>query len=254
MGDRYACRCCGYLTLPTHPSGTWEICPVCFWEDAPLGKGWISNQISLRQAQRSFIQVGASDQEWLGYVRSPEAAESRAPDWQTLDEQDGAVRKALIEDITLAFQAVRRADGVTLHQARVLDDYGGAEEQARARALDTDTHWGEVPDEWITEFSEALCFVDPIGFRYYIPAYMIWTLKHYTTSHSFSVDSTIYAFCLSQNLEAHQLSYFSLLDTDQCQVICRFLMYCVKFGGHFLDSRAAQEALDKHWQQFCQGM
>lgn len=252
MADRYACLCCGHITLPTQPSGTWEICPVCFWEDVPVDGGWGSNQISLRQAQRSFEQIGASDSEWLDYVRPPTPAEMRSPNWQTLDEQEVAVRQTLIQTITLAFQDVGRADGVTLHQARVLDDYGSEEEQAQALALDTDSHWWEVPDEWISEFSEALSFLDPVGFRYYIPAYMIWTLKHYTTSQSFSVDSTIYAFYLYKGLEAHKLGYFELMDSAQAQVICQFLRYCVKFGGDYLDDRVAQEALDKYWQQFCE--
>ncbi len=30
---RYACPCCGYLTLTEKPPGTFAICPVCFWED-----------------------------------------------------------------------------------------------------------------------------------------------------------------------------------------------------------------------------
>ena len=28
---KLACPCCGCLTLPSH--GTYDICPVCFWED-----------------------------------------------------------------------------------------------------------------------------------------------------------------------------------------------------------------------------
>ena len=30
---RYACPCCGFLTLDEAPPGTFAICPVCFWED-----------------------------------------------------------------------------------------------------------------------------------------------------------------------------------------------------------------------------
>ena len=29
MATRYACPCCGYLTLPEEPPGTFDICPVC---------------------------------------------------------------------------------------------------------------------------------------------------------------------------------------------------------------------------------
>ncbi len=33
MAQRYACPCCGYLTLQSQPPGSFELCPVCDWED-----------------------------------------------------------------------------------------------------------------------------------------------------------------------------------------------------------------------------
>ena len=33
LGRRYACPCCCYLTLDEAPTGTYNICKVCFWED-----------------------------------------------------------------------------------------------------------------------------------------------------------------------------------------------------------------------------
>ena len=30
---RFACPCCGYLTLSEEPPGTYEVCPVCDWGD-----------------------------------------------------------------------------------------------------------------------------------------------------------------------------------------------------------------------------
>ena len=31
--SRFACPCCGFLTWGEPPTGTFELCPVCFWED-----------------------------------------------------------------------------------------------------------------------------------------------------------------------------------------------------------------------------
>ncbi|MFI5753623.1 CPCC family cysteine-rich protein [Streptomyces sp. NPDC051569] len=33
MSDSYPCPCCGHRVLDAMP-GSYEICPVCFWEDA----------------------------------------------------------------------------------------------------------------------------------------------------------------------------------------------------------------------------
>jgi hypothetical protein len=73
---RYPCPCCGYLTLPEPPAGTYEICEVCFWEDDgvqfddPDYEGG-ANRVSLRQARDNFCQLGVSEARLKPNVRSP---------------------------------------------------------------------------------------------------------------------------------------------------------------------------------------
>ncbi len=72
----YACPCCRFLTLTDEPPGTFEICPVCNWEDDkvqaedPTFSGG-ANQMSLEQAQRNFVELGAISKEALARVRPP---------------------------------------------------------------------------------------------------------------------------------------------------------------------------------------
>jgi hypothetical protein len=33
---RFACPCCGHLTLEEEPAGTYDICKECGWEDDPV--------------------------------------------------------------------------------------------------------------------------------------------------------------------------------------------------------------------------
>lgn len=72
---KYACPCCGCLTLDAPPPGTYDICSVCFWEDDPgqyhdteLLYG--ANPVCLREARENFIQFGACEKGMLPYVRS----------------------------------------------------------------------------------------------------------------------------------------------------------------------------------------
>jgi hypothetical protein len=80
---RFPCACCGYFTLPEAPSGTYFICPVCFWEDDPLQfddsayEGG-ANVISLDEARRNYAEFGASERRFLSLVRQPKAAEAPA--------------------------------------------------------------------------------------------------------------------------------------------------------------------------------
>lgn len=65
MNQRFACVCCGYRTLDEEPPGTFQICPVCYWEDdgvqAADESATGANAVSLLQAKENFRSIGASD-------------------------------------------------------------------------------------------------------------------------------------------------------------------------------------------------
>jgi hypothetical protein len=153
----------------------------------------------------------------------------------------------VIDEINRAFYGVTREGGVSLHEADVIDDYyGSMEERAEARKLDTETRWQDVPDPDIEQNSSILSFLDPIGFHYYIPAYMVWTLENLWISLSFSADSTIYALTLEgEDLKNWKLERFSLFNQEQAQAICQFLRYMVNIKK-ISDCDDAQKALDKY--------
>jgi hypothetical protein len=76
LGRRYPCPCCGYLTLEEPPTGTYNICAVCFWEDDnvqfhdPDYEGG-ANLPSLNQARQHFREHGVSDTRFGAHVREP---------------------------------------------------------------------------------------------------------------------------------------------------------------------------------------
>ena len=78
--SKYACPCCGYLTLDEEPGGSYDICPVCFWEDDyvqfqdPDYVGG-ANGVSLRQAKANFSSFGASERRVIPLVRPPQRDE-----------------------------------------------------------------------------------------------------------------------------------------------------------------------------------
>ena len=218
----YPCPCCGYTTLNQKPPGTYLICPICFWED-DAEQGYSSNQVSLRQAQRNFIEFGACERQWLKDVRRPTANDARVPNWETLDELASKAKLPLIEKITAAFDGVSREDGISLHAARALDDWHSLEGAKKiGQTMDRDTRWQDVPAESIMKFHDIFSFLDPKGFRYYIPAYMVWSLQESQASDSNSFDSLLRAL---ENRDGYYRTHFEILTFPQLEAISDFIEF-----------------------------
>lgn len=76
------CACCGYRTLDRE--GSFDICPVCWWEDDPAQRkdpefAGGANAKSLRQARESFAEIGASDVRFVERVRKARGEEGGEP-------------------------------------------------------------------------------------------------------------------------------------------------------------------------------
>jgi hypothetical protein len=150
-------------------------------------------------------------------------------------------RQNLIAEIRETFSDVRRENGVSLHEADVIDGQGAAWRRWRARAKDTDKRWFEVPPETIATYYWIFPWLDDKGFRYYIPAYMIWSLDNYLSSSSLTSSFTIYALSPSRG------DFSSFLTTEQQRAICHFLRFMMRVGEH----SETKEYLEEYWGRFC---
>lgn len=155
------------------------------------------------------------------------------------------------EQIEQAFDSVTRGSGVTLHEAERIDDYASLAERAAARKLDRESHWREVPGVDIALHGTILSSLDDAGFRYYLPAYMIWTLRNYRQSQSLASDFTIYALDVPEfaNLGPSAIARFMrLFDAPQRAAICAFLEEMAADNDEHVDSVVARHALETFWR------
>ena len=163
----------------------------------------------------------------------------------------------LIEQITAAFAGVSRQGGVSLHQTRVLDDAFSQERMDEAGARDVDTDWRDVPSSSLEKSDLHMSFLDPIGFRYYLPAYMVWQLKQGSGSVPWvdcnAHDETLHSLKLQEpaDMRQWQEERFEMFTLEQSRASNRFLHFYAKYGEDF-DQQHAQQALDSHWAKFDQ--
>ncbi|HEY0075490.1 MAG TPA: DUF6714 family protein [Abditibacteriaceae bacterium] len=167
---------------------------------------------------------------------------------------------ALISEITVTFDGVSREGGVSLHEAAGIDDYESSDdERAVNRAKDTDTKWQDVPDEDIEYGYVVLNYLDPKGFRYYIPAYMIWVLNNLENCETQSMTFDAVAYTFVGYKSADQKAKCSLLTVKQSKAIAHFLRFWVDHTEKSLaelgldydqadDER--QQSLNYYWSQF----
>ena len=158
-------------------------------------------------------------------------------------------RKELIQDIETAFKGVLLKDGIGIYQAEALDNYANEVviEKERDRDRTSWVRWQDIPDEIIDRYYSVLCFVDPSGMKFLLPANMRFTLKNYDITNSASLDSTIYA--LDRGLEGFG-NDSNILSDKQKSAIAKFLKYMVlEVGEKYVDSSAASRAYEQHWSK-----
>ena len=74
--SKYECPCCEYYTLDDKPDNTFQICPVCFWEDDGVQLNDLdyeggANEMSLNQARKNFKELRVIDLQFKEQVRPP---------------------------------------------------------------------------------------------------------------------------------------------------------------------------------------
>ncbi len=107
----------------------------------------------------------------------------------------------LLAQIGETFQGVELGEGVSLHQALVIDCYGSEEEEQEARVKDEQHNWQKMittPDIR-SALSNAISFFDALGARFHLPVCLSLSVMDPDANHSLlgALDPFHY--------EAHQL-------------------------------------------------
>lgn len=101
MKQKYTCPCCGYKVFD-NPPGSFEQCPICFWEDEafqlryPREKG--ANKFSLVEAQNNFEDYKVSDPSLKIFVREPNINDKKDINWKKINLKKDKIAEKKEED------------------------------------------------------------------------------------------------------------------------------------------------------------
>jgi len=160
-----------------------------------------------------------------------------------------STEQTLIDEIDQAFSGVRLEDGISLNMTKYNDSGGSVKQFEEKARFDERDDWHRIPDDTLEKFTVTFSFTDLKGFRFYIPAYMIWTLRNHRKSDSIIGSMTIYAIDPDHYIFG-QVRFFDWFSMPQIVVMVKFLEYCCA-NEETLDDVVARENLQKisrSWQ------
>lgn len=143
----------------------------------------------------------------------------------------------LIYQIESAFDDVTLGEGTSLNMAVFYDSYCSASEFEERAKKDERQNWKWIHDTTLERFKSTFCFTDLLGYRFYLPAYMRWTIKNHGKSDNIISDFTIYAID-PRNPQFKETQFIDWFTRSQLEVILAFLDFCADDADSF-DAKTA---------------
>ena len=114
MNIKYKCPCCGYYTFDVPTGKTFDICPICFWEDDG-GEAGGANSVSLETAKENFRLYAACTPALISKVRYAKPLDRICADMGELLRKKVSVdSEKICAYISNRYKIIRKSDRFTL--------------------------------------------------------------------------------------------------------------------------------------------
>jgi hypothetical protein len=158
-------------------------------------------------------------------------------------------QRQLLASVDSAFRGVALGSGVSLHETRVLDDYGTDEQRRAARAPDEKHDWRNLihdPDlPFLCGVAGGLSFFDAAGMRFHLPACFSRAIQDPEgTRVGDMVESLLFHLT---HLDDYQLERFAVLDHAQRSSVREVLEYLRE--EEKMDDPEVDQAILGYWSQ-----
>lgn len=98
---KYPCPCCGYLVFNEAP-GSFDICPICYWEDEALQLRYPNeigaNRLTLIESQINFEALGYGDLQNKKLVRKINKHDEKDKKWRKIDLKLDVIEEKVLDE------------------------------------------------------------------------------------------------------------------------------------------------------------
>lgn len=156
--------------------------------------------------------------------------------------------QTLTKQITEAFADVKLADGISLREAHALDKQALPSRRSQARSKDQLESWQTIPDKDLETYASDFSFLDAKGVLYYLPAFMLYSLRDRPRSPPSSlVEGIIYALTPVEREDAWFVQRFALLNSAQQRAVHSFLNWKLNHAEDIGEALEISNALE-YWE------
>ena len=152
-----------------------------------------------------------------------------------------------------AFTGVTLGDGYSLRDMEEMDNWGerGSEEDWRLFPdVETRDDWAALSLETLDRYA-GLAHIDALGFRYYVPAFMLSVLDDYQPSDMRFICTLSALYPRRGGLAEYKISRYALLNPKQRSAIACYLQALPSLvpldGG---DEKCVERAIRNYWHKF----
>jgi hypothetical protein len=141
---------------------------------------------------------------------------------------------------------------MSLHQAQLGDQSMSREipetEWEAAGKIDAGRNWGDFSDEELMSCDAALAHLEEVSFVYYLPAFLLFAVRHCNARWSDPTESLVGSAVFSvTHLEPYSLGRYKRLTSEQRAAVIAFLEFMTE-NGNVHRRPQAQNALKRYWR------
>jgi len=161
--------------------------------------------------------------------------------------------------IRSAFAGVRLGSGISLQQARLIDegltsDMSQAEFAAIPR-YETTGDWTQIAESELV--CDAIAHLDADGLRYYLPALMLWLLDHYNADFIIDLDAemtvigTMSALAPSAEFARYRSHIYDGFTVEQRAAMAKYVAALPRLVDlNHDDAIRVSRSMRRYWAQF----